>query len=380
MIGKAVHQLVHTLSYGDAISSEVLALQRCLSALGFESEIYAINVHPRYKGKAKLYKEFPESFDGQVLLHYSLGSPLNALYRRLAQAEKCLIFHNLTPASWFVGINPGVARDIEQGRAELPELCRISQKLIADSQFNAEELSEFGFHARVLELAVDPERWTEPANPGISALLKGSGELHVLHVGRIAPNKCLEDLLKTFYFLHCHGERKSRLWLPGIDIDTELYAFSLKRLARELGIEDAVEFPGCMADSEIRALYENSTAYVCMSEHEGFCLPVVEAMRFGLPVLAFASSALPQTVGSGGILFREKRHAEIAELILEIRRDTELREKLIKAGYERVKDLSLEKFSMNVASIFGSPHVQRAAAMPQEPGLCPVVRSAAQGE
>ena len=352
MAAQEAHQLVHTLSYGDAISGEVLALQRCLRARGVRSEIYALNVHPAYTHNARNFGEFPPDFTGRVVLHYSLGSPLNDLYRGLGRATRMLVYHNLTPARWFAGVNPRIAADIEHGLRELPELCRITQQLLADSAFNAGELRALGFDAQVLNLPLDTEKWDIASNPGLLNVLRSDPGLHLLHVGRIAPNKCIEDIIKVFYFVHRYVNPRSRLWLVGIDIDTELYSFALKRLVHELDLQAAVQFVGGRSDAEVKALYQASTVYLCMSEHEGFCLPVVEAMYFGLPVVAYASSALPDTVGKGGIVVAEKRHAEIAELIGRIHGDTAWRRSLVRAGYERVRELSLERFNDQVAALF----------------------------
>jgi len=348
----AIHQLVHTLSYGDAISGEVLALQRCLRAMRLESEIFAIHWHPKYEGMVRDYRSYPTGVADDVILHYSLGSPLSALYRS-TRGTRTLVYHNLTPARWFRGVNSRIVQDIEAGLQELPELCRQTHRLIADSAFNAAELKSLGFDAQVLPLSVDPERWVEPTNPGFRNMLAGEAGLHLLHVGRIAPNKCIEDIIKIFYFLHHKIDQKSRLWLVGTDIDTELYAFGLKRLTDELGLFDRVSFLGSRSDGEVRALYEQASVYLCMSEHEGFCLPVIEAMHFGMPVIAYASSALPETLGSGGVLVKEKRHAELAELAYELGTNQTLRADLVRAGRARVAELSFERFRHNVESMFG---------------------------
>ena len=365
MAPRRIHQLIHTLSYGDAISGEALALQRCLRELGFASDIYAIHVHPVYKKEAetlgvKDYRSLGTEFDGEILLHYSLGSPLNDLYRSLVKSQRTLVYHNLTPARWFRGVNPRIVRDIEQGMEELPALCAISNRLIADSKFNAAELSQLGFAAEVLELPIDPARWSIPRNEGIYTLLRSNPGINVVHIGRLAPNKCIEDIIKAFYFLNRFIDKNSRLWLAGIDIDTEIYSFSLKRLVHELGIDESVTFAGCMADSELRSLYEAGSVYCCMSEHEGFCLPVVEAMHFGLPVIGYASSALPDTIGSGGLLVSDKRHAEIAELIAEVSRNQELRSSLVLAGHERVRSLSFDAFAARVKDLLVNSASERA--------------------
>lgn len=349
---RVFHQLVHTLSYGDAISGEVIALKRAFEEFGFESDIYSINTHPRFKGLAKDYRDFPSDFSGDVILHLSLGSPLSALYLSLKSSRRTIIYHNLTPSHWFDGVNPRIAADIRRGLGELPDLCRASDKIIADSPFNAGELKALGFSAEVLPLPIDPKRWVEPANAGIASLLAGDPALQLLHVGRLAPNKKVEDIIKVFHFFHYHVAPQSKLWLVGIDIDTELYSFSLKRLARELEVDSAVQFVGSLSDGEVRALYEGCDAYLCMSEHEGFCVPLIEAMHFELPVIAYDSSAVADTVGNGGIIVKEKRHAEIAELAGLVATDSELRQRLIQAGKERVSQLSYDRFVGRLRELF----------------------------
>ena len=355
-----IYQLIHTLSYGDAISNEALVLDRLFKESGFESKIYAINEHPKLKEKTIKYQEFPEDFDGCIILHYSLGSPLNSLYKKLNSAKKFLIYHNLTPAKWFKSINPRVARDIEKGQEELPDLLKISDKIISDSEFNSKEIEKLRFSSFVLSLPFDPVRWEEPANAGIATMLDNNST-HILHVGRIAPNKCLEDLIKTFYCYHEYINKDCFLWLPGIDIDTEVYSYSLKRLVNFLGLEEKVRFVGCFADSEIKALYENATCYLCMSEHEGFCLPIVEAMYFNLPVVSYSGSALADTVGNGGVLFSEKNYLKIALLIEKIAKNADFKSELVKLGQKRIEDFSIQKFKDNALSLFNSEHVLSAA-------------------
>lgn len=357
-----IAQLVHTLNYGDAISTEVLALDRVFREAGQESQVYSINTHPKYNGKTVDYREFPPNFSGEVILHYSLGSPLNALYRSLTNASRTLIYHNITPSDWFRGVNPRVARDIDVGIEELPGLCSISDRLLADSQFNSKELSAINFKAEILPLMFDTHRWNLPANSGIAALLNSDPSMHVVHVGRLAPNKKIEDIIKAFYFLHHHIEPKSRLWLAGIDIDTELYSFSLKRLIAEFSLTDCVSFCGPMNDDEIRALYENGSVYICMSEHEGFCLPLVEAMHFGLPVCAFASSAVPETLGNGGVLFEDKDPAMVAALLYKVAKEAPLRERLIAAGRARSEQFSFENFRARTTEIFLGQSAKKLAA------------------
>ena len=357
----SIHQLVHTLSYGDAISGEVLALRRCLHQLGHSSEIFAINTHPNYRGETRDYREISAIESDEVWLHYSIGSPLNDIYRNLKRCQRTLVYHNLTPSRWFAGVNPRIVRDIERGVSELAALCKLSDRLLADSSFNASELLNLGVHAQVLPLPLDPQRWQVQANAGIAQLVKREGGIQILHVGRLAPNKCLEDIVRTFYFVHHHLRPNSRLWFVGIDIDTEVYSFSLKRLAQELKLDQAINYCGCLADSEVRALYENCSVYICMSEHEGFCLPLLEAMHFGLPLIAFESSAVPETVANGGILVNRKSPAELAELVVELSENVALRNRVIQAGYARVSELSYQHFSQVIAQLLRPIEERRAS-------------------
>lgn len=358
-----VYQFVHTLNYGDAISGEALSIKKIFQAKGIPSEIYALHAHDRVKDEMKHWTQFKMDFaqdralgeSSISILHYSLGSPLNDLFKELKDTKRCLIYHNLTPPRWFASYNSRVHRDIVQGVQELPQLLAHFDLLVADSDFNRMELAELGFSgASVLPLLLDGEKWGDVVpNRGVSEILRGNGSVNFLHVGRIAPNKCLEDIIKVFYFYHYKINLKSRLWLIGSDVDTEIYSFELRRLVRTLSLQDFVNFVGVVADCELRAFYENSDAYICMSEHEGFCVPLLEAMNFGLPVIAFASSAVPETMGDAGILIEQKEHGLIAEIMHLLVTDSELRDRSIQRGKERARAFGREEFSKKLFATLG---------------------------
>ncbi len=347
------YQLVHTLSYGDAISTEVLALDQAFKELGHRSKIFAINVHPRHKGKALSYKELgSEQKPDLLILHYSIGSELNEVYGNFQGGRRYIIYHNVTPPEWFKRVNPFLVRRTAEGLKELEELIKLSDGVIADSNFNADEVRDFCDGVEVLPLPLSKLRWEAEANRGISNLLKDGGGINFLHVGRVAPNKCIEDIIKIFFFYHHYHNKDSRLWLVGIDADTELYSYSLKRLCLELSLEGRVNFTGCMDDTEVRALYEGCDFYICMSEHEGFCLPVLEAAYFGLPVLAYRAGAVPETLGSAGVLVESKDYAYLAALLHNILQDTPLLGALSRAGKERARLFTYERFFERVKELF----------------------------
>ncbi len=359
-----VHQFVHTLSYGDAISGEALAIKRLLLRAGFESKIYSVHAHELLKDEVTPFARFGMELgeaerageQTAVILHYSIGSPLNGLFLGAPNIARVMIYHNLTPEHWFLPYNPRVVADLIQGRGELPELLKEVDLVLADSEYNREELKSFGCEvSTVLPLLIDIEKWQVPANGGITAAVRGHGGRNILHVGRTAPNKCIQDIIKVFYFYHHKIEPKSKLWLIGNDIDTEIYSFELRRLVSELRLNDAVEFVGTVADGELRAFYEGADAYICMSEHEGFCVPLLEAMHFGVPVMAYNSTAVGDTLGDGGILLGRKSPAEVAELVNLVVTDNEMRAKLIAAGKKRVKDFSPEVFVANLEKVLIAP-------------------------
>jgi len=258
-----IDQFVHTLNYGDAISGEALALARILRGKGCESSIYALHAHEKLKREYRPWTSFngdvSERGKGQgqgIILHYSIGSPLNDVFVKSRGLRKALIYHNLTPADWFSSYNSRVASDLANGLKELPLLLEASDLIIADSQFNRDELCGLtGKEIDVLPLFLDESKWRIEPNRGISSVLRGHGGRNILHVGRLAPNKCVEDIIKAFYFYHHKIERRSRLWLVGTDIDTEIYSFEMRQLVSELRLREAVTFVGSVADCELRAFY-----------------------------------------------------------------------------------------------------------------------------
>ena len=348
-----IHQLVHTLNYGDAISGEAITIRRLLAARGIQGNIYSVHAHEKVKDQMRPWRYFEEDRQAAaaraepilLILHFSIASPLNDLFLAAQSVTKAVIYHNLTPPRWFANYNSRVYADLQQGVKELATIAQAADLIFADSEFNKIELIPLvSKPVDVLPLPLDLTKWSVAANPGIANLLQSSGEVNLLHVGRLAPNKCVEDIIKIFYFYHHKIQRRSKLWLIGIDIDTEIYSFELRRLLSRLNLKHSVEFVGAVADSELRSFYENSAVYLCMSEHEGFCLPLLEAMYFRLPVIAYAACAVPETVGDAGVLVQRKAHAELAELVNLVATDNSLRGPLVEAGLRRVDDFSETSF------------------------------------
>ena len=234
-----------------------------------------------------------------------------------------------------------MAKDLKYGLSELPELLTTADLILADSTYNKEELGNLGFsNVEVFPLLYDSKKWAVQENKGIAGILSNSKEVNILTVGRLAPNKCIEDTIKSFYFYHHKINKNSKLWIVGHEIDTEIYAFELRNLVKKLLLDNSVKFVGTVANCELKAYFQNSNLYMCMSEHEGFCVPLVEAMNFDLPIIAYDSSAIAETLGDAGLLVKNKSHAEIAEAMNLIISDNKIREK-----FQSKAKIQIEKFS-----------------------------------
>ncbi len=345
-----IDQFVHTLQYGDAISGEALTIMRLLREMGYKSDIYSVHTHEKLKGIPLDISTFKEDSSGHaVLLHYSITSPFNELYASLKHAFRVLVYHNLTPVEWYSPYNSRVTADLIKGREELPLLLKETDLVLADSSFNAKEVKEMGAgEVQVLPLTLDPERWNKPANPGILAALRDHGGRNILHVGRFAPNKCIEDIIKGFYFYHHKFDKDSKLWLVGSDTDTEIYSFELRKLTQTLRLKGLVEFVGSVSDDELRAFFEGSDIYVCMSEHEGFCVPLIEALYFKLPVIAYNATAIPETIGDGGILMNKKDPLYLGILMHQLLNDSKQKSNLIEYGLRHIEKYHLDAFKTSL--------------------------------
>ena len=341
----AVHQLLPVLSYGDAIGNATLRTRAVLRNLGFESVIYADVIDRRLAHRARPAAELPSTLgagDG-LIYHLSIGSPLASRVEG-TEARRIVVYHNITPASFFRDTNVQVKYWADRGRQDLLRLSSCADVFIADSLFNLDDARRFGVaRGVVIPPALDLDRLAPlPAT--------GSSPPILLFVGRAAPNKRHDVLIRALCALRATTSREYRLVMVGSGDDTGAYVASLERLARLLGVASAVSFVvQRVLDDELAAHYRAANALVTASEHEGFCVPVVEAMAFSLPVLAHAAAALPETVGHAGILMRSSDPLTWAAAMERIVTDAPLRSTLIAAGRRRLEDFAQPVFAARLA-------------------------------
>lgn len=334
-----VHQMVASLSHGDAISNEALRIQRLLRSRGYESEIFAESAHSAMRGKALPLWEYERisSPDNVLIFHFSIGAGVSAFAHRLPD-RIVLIYHNITPAHWFTEFHPHLAGLCYHGRRELAAFVEHADLALGVSEFNRAELDAIGFHPTgVLPLLLDPEQLAVPPSRSILKLFDDD-RTNLLFVGRVIPNKRFEDLIKVFYVYRQFVDRKSRLILVGEYKGFEKYFDALMRLVDRLELPDVV-FTGHVESEDLTAYYRVADVLLSLSEHEGFCAPLVEAFRFGVPVMAFDAGAVPETMGGAGILVREKKLEEIAEMVYLLAHDEELRERVVEHQFRALDSL-----------------------------------------
>lgn len=327
---RQINQFLPNLAYGDAISNHAIWIRETLRDLGFQSEIFARYIDPRVAHECQVFSSDVLKASTAVIYHHSIGSEITSHLLGFA-GPKCLIYHNITPAEFFAPYWPEFAAIAQRGREDLSALARHFPISLGVSKYNASELEKMGFEEPgVMPIAVDPARWNFAPDEEVLAGMQ-DGRTNVLFVGRIAPNKKQNDLLQAFAHFR-QLEPDARLVLIGKAEEADPYAKHVSEVICSLGLGDSVIMPGSVSDAQLAACYRTAHLFWSMSEHEGFCVPLVEAMWFDLPILAFGSSGIPETLGPAGLMFTSKEDlsmlAGLASLMI---RDTGLRQKVIRA-------------------------------------------------
>ena len=358
-----IHQVLATLGYGDAIGHEVLGIQRVLRAAGYESEIFVETADHRLEPQTRDYRELVDFSrrDNLLLHHFSLGSKASRTAYALPD-RMALIYHNITPPEYFVGVHRTLARQTFRGRRELQAYADRCDLAMGDSEFNRQDLEALGF----------PRTAVLPVVPGFSHLDREPNWLvasdfddewtNIVFVGRVIANKKIEDLICWFHAYHTIFNPRSRLLLVGAQGGFERYLESLHQLTGRLGASH-VHFAGHVSDEELVAFYEIADLFLCASEHEGFCVPIVEAFYKQVPVLAYAATAVPSTMDGAGVLFEDRNPLHVAMLMDEIISNADLQDRIVDGQLAAVDRLRSKDFAGTllgfVDRILASP---RAAA------------------
>jgi glycosyltransferase involved in cell wall biosynthesis len=330
--------------HGDAIGDESLRFRDALRRAGFQSDIYALDIDEDVKEEFLPFSDRPEEGSGDLtILHLALPSPLTDAFRNL-RGRKLIIYHNITPASYFVGLDDELVRIAEKGRQELACLADVADLALGDSEFNRLELEEAGYRRTgVLPILIDFDRYAREPNPVLSEMLD-DGRSTFLFVGRVYPNKCFEDLLRLAFFYKKYVSENIRFLLVGRAGRMWRYKEGVETLAEYWGLRTSeFVFTGHLSWDDLLACYHNADVFISMSEHEGFGVPFVESMLLELPVIAYAAGAVPDTLGEAGVLVHEKRYDEMAEMAYMMATDPDLRDAIVDAQNRRVKRFRPER-------------------------------------
>jgi len=343
---KAVHQFLPSYAVHDAIGAHARQLRRLLREMGMHSDIYAGDA--RRSGDVLPIGRFeraPVSRDTVLLYHLSTGSSVAELLMGRPE-PKVVNYHNVTPAGFFEGWEPRLKAELSLGRRQVEAVAAGAELGIAVSAFNERELRTAGFReTAVAPVLVDLEAFDRAVDHDALARLteaKVGGGADLLFVGRLAPNKAQHDLIKALAAYRRLYDPKARLHLVGTS-SSENYRTALFAYADALGLADAVEFTGSVSDGELAAHYRAADVFVCVSEHEGFCVPLLEAMHHRLPIVAYAAAAVPETLAGAGVLLPTKDPLTVAAAVHRVLAGDTMAAALRERGCVRLGDFSLER-------------------------------------
>jgi glycosyltransferase involved in cell wall biosynthesis len=257
------------------------------------------------------------------LFHFSIGSAAGRMAWH-APDRLVSIYHNITPGEWFLGFHSHLAGLCYHGRRELQAFAPRTELALGDSEYNRRELEAAGYQRTgVLPIVLDLRSYQGPASPVVRQLYR-DGRTNFLFVGRVIPNKRIEDVIRVFALYQRRVDPRARLLLVGDYRGHERYYGRLRELVQALGARRVV-FTGHVEQDDLLAYYRVADLFLCLSEHEGYCVPLVEAMELGVPVVAYATGAVPETLRGGGVLLREKQPEVVVELLHRLLSDGRLR-------------------------------------------------------
>jgi glycosyltransferase involved in cell wall biosynthesis len=336
-----IHQWLPAAHRGDAVGDNARALREALRGWGHDADLFALEIDDDMTAEARPWSD-PASRQGDItILHYAVPSPMTAALATLP-GTRVVQYHNVTPARFFAPFDAGLARLCVLGRRELATLADRVDLALGVSEFNRQELEALGFaHTDVLPLFVNTDRLTSaPPVPSIEGLLQ-DGLVNILFVGRIAPNKKIEDHIRLAEHYKRYVDIYYRFIFVGRDDAVPRYGHAVRALiAQYQMLPERFWFTGAVPDAELAAFYRHAHAYVSLSEHEGFCAPLVEAMAMDVPVLAYAEAAVPETLGGAGVAFAPKDLEIAAELLGSLVYDEPLRRRVLAGQRQRLADFA----------------------------------------
>jgi glycosyltransferase involved in cell wall biosynthesis len=326
---------------GDAIGDSARAVRDMLRSLGHDSDIFALTIDDDMRDEARPFADANATGGDVTIFHFALPSPMTEAFARL-KGTKVLQYHNITPAAFFAPYDPQLFRLAALGRRELATLAGRVDLALGDSEFNRRELQALGFtRTAVMPIAVNTDRITgAPRRPALERIL-ADGLINILFVGRIVPNKKIEDHIRLAELYKRNVDSYYRFIFVGRADAVPRYAAQIRALVDEYQmLPDRFWFTGPVPDEDLAAFYRWADVYVSLSEHEGFCVPLVEAMAADVPIVAYGGGAVPETLGGAGLMFTPKDLEVAAELVGTVVYDRAVREGVLDGQRRRLQDFA----------------------------------------
>lgn len=340
-------QFTPGLWYGDAVSNVMIALHEYLVSKGYDATIYAGKIDSKLKNdRYKTCNQLPELLPDDIFIcHISIESELMERILHKIQCRRIMFYHNITPGRYLEEYIPGLAKFCEGGRKQLRKLKDLFECCLTVSEYNRQDLRKEGYTCPigVLPILIPFAKYKQLPDETVLEQYRDDGVTNILFTGRVAPQKKHEDIIAAFEYYHNHINPRSRLFIVGSADEGNRYYVWLRDLVKEKGLDESVLFTGHVPFSQLLAYYCLADVFLCMSEHEGFGVPLVEAMLFSVPIVAYRAAAVPETTGYAGIIVDTKEPAAVAHAIDRVVSDITLRKTLQHLMRRRLEDFSYQK-------------------------------------
>lgn len=347
-----VNQWVPAAHQGDAIGDSARRMRDMLRVMGHQAELYALTMDEALRTDVRPFEDPGATRGDLTLFHYALPSRMTAAFRTL-KGGRALLYHNVTPAAFFAPYDPAIFRLAVLAREELASLVGHVDVAMGVSDYNRRELEALGFAPTgVLSLAVDLRRITSPVRrPALERLLDDEF-VNFLFVGRIAPNKKIEDHIRLAEHYKRYVDAYYRFIFVGKCDAVPRYYSTIRALMAEYRLlNERFVFTGPVPDEELAVYYRHAAVYISLSEHEGFCAPLLEAMAADVPILAYGAAAIPETLGGAGVQFQPKDLEFAAELAGALAFDDGLRRQVIAGQRRRLADFGDDRVSRELMAL-----------------------------
>ena len=336
-----IAQVLDYYNSGNAVANIALNFYKFTKRLNVQSNIVArlIDKKDEYIEPLDILRDLSD--EDVIMYHLCIGTPLNnevCLYKGI----KVLVYHNITPPDLLVDFDEPIAEACNDGLLELKDNLSFFDYSICDSEFNKSDLVNLGFDESKIfvipPLISSSDFKKEPS----SHILKkyNDGKTNFLFVGRLSPHKKQDDLIKFFSYYKKKFNQNSRLILAGNG--SQKYIDYLENLISELSVDDVV-LTRQIPFADLLAYYKTADFFVCMSEHEGYGMPLIEAMHFNIPVIAYNSSAISDTLRGGGVLLNSKEPEFVSKVIENLRTDSVFKAKVLEKQAQVLSELTEEK-------------------------------------